>query len=100
MMSLNRVIIAGNVTNKPILKTIDNRKKAILKLAIKDCWLDKDKNKIEKTVNINVFCYGNLAENVSKYLDKDKKAMVEGRIESENNKVFINATSIVFLENN
>lgn len=99
MISLNRVIIAGDVTNKPTLKTIDNRKQSILKLAIKDCWLDKDKNKVEKIIKINVFCYGNLAENVSKYLDKGKKAMVEGRIESENNKVYVNAANIVFLEN-
>ena len=98
-MSLNRVIIAGNVTNKPTLETIDNRKKAILKIAIKDFWLDKNKNKVEKIININVLCYGNLAENVSKYLDKGKKAMIEGKIESENNKVFINANNIVFLEN-
>lgn len=100
MISLNRVIIAGNVTNKPTLEIIDNRKRSILKIAIKDCWLDKDKNKVEKIININVCCYGNLAENVSKYLNKGKKAMVEGRIESENNKVFINANNIVFLENN
>lgn len=99
MISLNRAIIAGTVTSKPILKTINNRKRSILKLAIKDCWLDKDKNKVEKTVNINVFCYGKLAENVSKYLNKGKKAMIEGRIESEKNKVFINANNIVFLEN-
>jgi single-stranded DNA-binding protein len=100
MISLNRIIIAGEVTNKPTLKTIDNRKQSILKIEVKDFWLDKDKNKVEKIIKINVFCYGNLAENVSKYLNKGKKAMIEGRIESEKNKVIINANNIVFLENN
>ena len=102
MVSINRVIIAGRLKDAPELKTVaSNRKFATMVLVIDDMWKGKDGEVV------NVICWGSLAENVVKYLTKDKSAMVDGRIEtdtytdSKGNKhssTRVNASNIVFLE--
>ncbi len=109
MISLNRVIVAGNLTRDPELKTTtSNRKFTNMSIAINDFWKDKNGKLTKKTNFINIIAWGNLAENCVKFLQKGNAVMIEGRIETDqyNDKqgkkqyiTRINTTNVVFLEN-
>ena len=88
MVSINRVIIAGRLKDAPELKTVaSNRKFATMVLVIDDMWKGKDGEVVRKSTFVNIICWGSLAENVVKYLTKDKSAMVDGRIETDTKEV-------------
>lgn len=109
MISLNRVIVAGNLTRDPELKvTNTNRKFTNLTIAINDFWKDKDGELMKKTTYLNIIAWGSLAENSVKFLKKGRAIMVEGRIETDRYEdktgkpqyiTRINSNNIVFLEN-
>ena len=108
MVNLNRIIIAGKVSEDPKLhQTSSGRKFTDISLSIVDTWKDSKDKVIKKTTKIKIVALGNLAENCIKYLSKGMHIMCEGRIESESYKdsdgkahniVRINASNIVFLE--
>ena len=110
MISLNRVMVAGNLTRDPELKvTPSNRKLTNMTIAINDFWKNPDGKMLKKTSFINLIAWGSLAENCAKYLKKGRPIMAEGRIECDkyedkNGKTQyitrINCINIVFLENN
>lgn len=110
MVSLNRVMVAGNLTRDPELKvTPSNRKFTTMSIAINDFWKDKDGKMLKKTSFINLIAWGSLAENCAKYLKKGRPVMVEGRIECDKYEdrqgkmqyiTRINCNNVVFLENN
>ena len=110
MVSLNRVIVAGNLTRDPEMKiTSSNRKFTNMAIAINDFWKDKSGKTAKKTSFINIIAWGGLAENCAKYLKKGRAVMVEGRIECDKYEdrqgktqyiTRINCNNIVFLENN
>lgn len=109
MVSLNRVIVAGNLARDPELKvTSSNRKFTNMVIAINEFWKDKDGKTAKKTIYINIIAWGSLAENCAKFLKKGRAVMIEGRIESDkyedkNGKkqyiTRINSNNVVFLEN-
>ena len=109
MVSLNRVIVAGNLTRDPELRTTaSNRKFTAMTIAINDVWKNKGGETIKKVTFINAIAWGNLAENCVKFLKKGRSVMVEGRIETDKYEdkqgktqliTRINCTSVVFLEN-
>ncbi len=108
MVNLNRIIVAGKVSNTPQLhETSSGRKFTELSLSIVDTWKDNKDKVIKKTTKINVIAWGKQAENCIKYIFKGMHVMCGGRIESESYKdsdgkthniVRINANNIVFLE--
>lgn len=109
MISLNRVIIAGNLTRDPELKvTPSNRKFTKMTVALNDFWKDKDGETLKKVSYINIIVWGNLAENCVKFLSKGRNVMFEGRLESDiytdkngikHYATQINASNVVFVEN-
>lgn len=109
MVSLNRVIVAGNLARDPELKiTSSNRKFTNMVIAINEFWKGKDGKTTRKTNYLNIIAWGSLAENCAKYLKKGRAVMVEGRIESDNYEdkngkkqyiTRININNVVFLEN-
>ena len=59
MISLNRVIVAGNLIRDPELKvTVNNRKFTTLIIAVNDFWKDKDGELVKKTTYI-IFIFKN-----------------------------------------
>ena len=108
MISLNRVIVAGNLTRDPELKvTASNRRFTIMTIAINDFWKNQNGELIKKANYLNVIVWGTLAENCVKYLKKGRSVMVEGRIETDKyedkngitqNVTRINCNNIIFLE--
>ena len=109
MISLNRVIVVGNLTRDPELKvTTSNRKFTMMTVAVNDFWKNQNGELVKKATYLNVVAWGSLAENCVKYLKKGRSVMVEGRIETDKyedrngikqNVTRINCTNILFLEN-
>ena len=85
-MSVNRVILLGNVGSDPQIRTAQNGKKmASFSLATSDKWKDKqsgeqrDKTEWHKVVIYNE----NIAANVvEKYVNKGSKLYVEGSLQT------------------
>ena len=83
-MSVNRVILLGNVGNDPkINKTQDGRKIATFSLATSEKWKDKNGEQQEKVQwhNIVVFSEG-LVGIIEKYVKKGSKLFVEGSLQT------------------
>ena len=80
-MSVNKVILIGNMGKDPEVRDIaEGKKVANFSLATSHKWKDKDGTKKEETEWHNVTCYGGLATVVASYLHKGSKVYIEGRI--------------------
>lgn len=80
--SVNKVIIIGNLGQKPELKFLPNGTACgNLSVATSEKW-EKDGNKQEKTEWHRVVTYGKLAENCAQYLDKGRSVYVEGKLQT------------------
>lgn len=108
-MSLNKVMLIGNVGKDPEVTNFDGGGKvAKFTLATSEKYTDKSGNKTEKTEWHNVVAWGQLADLVEKYVVKGKLLYVEGQIrnrswEQDGIKKFatdINITSLNFLGSN
>lgn len=84
-MNLNKVIIIGNVTSDPeIRSTSSGQQVASFSVATNRIWNDKEGQKQTKAEFHNVVAWGRLAEIVSQYLKKGGLVMIEGRMETRN----------------
>lgn len=77
-MSINKVILIGNVGKTPEVRTVGDTKVANFTLATTEKFKDK-----EETEWHNIAIWGKLAEVVEKYVDKGTQLYVEGRIKTE-----------------
>ncbi len=107
-MSLNKVMLIGNVGKDPEVTTLDKGGKvAKFTLATSEKYTDKSGNKTERTDWHNIVAWGPLADLVEKYVVKGKQLYLEGQIrnrswEQDGVKKFatdINITQLVFLSN-
>jgi single-strand DNA-binding protein len=83
MLSLNKVIIAGNLGQDPEVKQMPNNKGAVttISVATTETWKDKSTGeKQEKTTWHRVVFYKKLAEIVGEYLKKGSQIYVEGEL--------------------
>ena len=77
-MSVNKIIIVGNVGQTPTIRTAGETKIASFTVATTERFKDK-----EETEWHNVSVFGKLAEVVEKYVDTGTQLYVEGRIKTE-----------------
>ena len=76
MININRVSLGGNLTKKPEISVTKGGTSACkFTLAHNDI-----KGDIKSAYFFNIVCYGKLAENCGKYLDKGSAVLVEGKI--------------------
>jgi single-strand DNA-binding protein len=83
-MSVNKVILVGNVGRNPEIRTTqDGRKIASFSVATSDKWKDKENNFREKTEwhRIVVLSEG-LVAIIEKYLKKGNKVYIEGMLQT------------------
>jgi single-strand DNA-binding protein len=81
--SRNRIEIIGNLGADPELKyTPTNRPVANISVATNERWKDAKGEKQERTEWHRVVCWGELAENVSKYLRKGSSVFISGPLQS------------------
>jgi single-strand DNA-binding protein len=79
--SVNKVILIGNLTKDPEVKSFDGDRKACrFSVATNRTWKDKDGEKKEEVEFHNVTAWGKLAEICGDYLHKGKKVYIEGRL--------------------
>jgi single-strand DNA-binding protein len=107
MASFNKVILMGNLTRDPELKTAPSGSKvADLGLAVSETWRDKSGQPREVTCFVDVVVWDRLAELCQQYLAKGRPVLVEGRLQMDEwktpqgekrSKLRVRADSVKFL---
>lgn len=82
-MSLNKVMLIGNLTREPELKTIPSGQiVATFGIATNRTFVDKTGTKQEHTEFHDIVVWGKLAEICGQYLGKGRKVYIEGRLQT------------------
>lgn len=82
-MFFNQVIIIGNITKDPELKSLPSGNKiASFSVATNRVWKEKDGTKKEQTDFHNVLVFGKQAETVAQYMKKGSQILVRGRLQT------------------
>lgn len=82
MSSLNRVLLIGNLTRDPELRTVSTGATVCeLGLAMNRAWTDPQGQKHEEVTFVEVTLWGKNAENAAKFLAKGRPVFVEGRLQ-------------------
>jgi single-strand DNA-binding protein len=81
MASFNKVILMGNLTRDPELR-VTNTGLSICKLslAVNRTYTSKEGDSKDETTYVDIDSFGKQAETLSKYLQKGRPIMVEGRL--------------------
>jgi single-strand DNA-binding protein len=104
--SFNQVILMGNLTRDPELRTTPNGASVCsFSLALNRSYKNADGDWQEATDFIDIVAWGPLGERVAQYLSKGRAALVNGRIQSRSweqdgqkrNKVEVVAQDVTFL---
>ena len=84
MSRINKVILVGNVGQKPEVKySSTGNAIASISIATSESWKDKTTGqKQEKTEWHRVSVFGKLAEIIGQYVDKGSKLYVEGKLQT------------------
>lgn len=107
-MSVNKVILVGNVGKDPEVKYIDgNKVVARITLATNESYRDRNGQTVEQTEWHNIEMWDDLARLAEKYVKKGKMIYVEGKLRTnkwvdkdtnqERQSKFVRATSMTFL---
>lgn len=82
-MSVNKVIIVGNLGQKPELKQLPNGQAvANFSVATNKRWEDKAGSKQERTEWHRIVVWGKQAETCAQYLDKGRQVYIEGELQT------------------
>ena len=83
-MSVNKVILVGNVGKNPEIRTTqDGKKIAVFPVATSDKWKDKDSNFREKTEWHRVVVLSDgLVSIIERYLKKGNRVYIEGMLQT------------------
>ena len=104
--SFNQVILMGNLTRDPELRTTPNGQSVCsFSLALNRSYKGADGNWQEATDYIDVVAWGPLGERVAQYLSKGRPCLVNGRLQSRSweqegqkrSKVEVVAQDVTFL---
>src|SRR3990167_3416240 len=82
-MYLNKVILIGNLTRDPELRSLPSGAAVVtMALATNRVWKDREGNKKEDTQYHNIVVFGKQAETSAQYLKKGQSVLVEGRMQT------------------
>lgn len=81
-MSLNKVILVGNLGADPEIRQASNTAVCNLRVATNERE-QKDGGWVDRTEWHRVVCFGKTAENCEKYLKKGRQVLVEGKIQTK-----------------
>lgn len=83
MKSLNQVTLMGNLTRDPELRTTPNGQNVCnFSLALNSSYKDKQDQWQEKTEYVDCVAWAGLADNVYKWLQKGRQALVNGKLQT------------------
>ena len=84
MTSLNRVLLAGNLTREPDLRRTSNGNAVCdMRLAINDAYVNRSGERVETTCFTDVVAWAGQAESCGKFLAKGSPILVEGHLKTE-----------------
>lgn len=104
--SFNHVVLMGNLTRDPELRTTPNGQSVCsFSLALNRSWKGADGTMQEATDYVDVTAWGPLGENIAKFVTKGRPVLVSGRLQSRSweqdgqkrSKVEVVATDVTFL---
>ena len=82
MASFNRVIMMGNLTRDVQLSYLPSQTPiAEFGLANSRRWTSKEGEQKEEVCFVDCQCFGRLAENISKFFQKGRPILIEGRLQ-------------------
>ena len=82
MASFNKVIVIGNLTRDPELKrTPSGAAVCEIRLAVSESYRNKEGERIERPVYVDVVVWNQQAEACNQYLSKGSPLFVEGRLQ-------------------
>jgi len=105
--SINQVILMGNLTRDPELRTTPNGQSVCsFSLAVNRSWQGSDGTQQDAVDFFDVTAWGKLGELVDQYLRKGRKCLVMGRLSQRSweqdgqkrNKVEVVANDVTFLD--
>jgi single-strand DNA-binding protein len=83
MVSVNKVILLGNLTRDPEMKQAEGKKPlCIFGLATNRNWVSYDGEKHDETDFHRIVAWDKLAETCHQFLRKGRKVYVEGRLQT------------------
>ena len=83
MRTVNKVILIGNITRDPAIKTTENNKKiALFTIATNRYYKTADGEQKSESEFTNCVAWGNLAERCEQFLTKGKLVYAEGRLKT------------------
>jgi len=107
MRTVNKVILIGNVTRDPLVKTTEGNKKiALFTIATNRYYKTSEWESKSESEFHNCVAWGNLAERIEQFLVKWKLIYIEGRLKTriiekdDNSKVYkteVVISNIIFL---
>jgi single-strand DNA-binding protein len=84
-MNFNKVIVLGNLTRDPEVRTLPSGQSVVnFGLATNRFFTDRSGSKQQATEFHNVVAFGKLADICGRYLAKGKLVLVEGRLQTRN----------------
>jgi single-strand DNA-binding protein len=82
-MNLNKVMLIGNVTRDPEVKTTpQGQTVATFSIATNSTWKDAQGNKQERVEYHNIVAWRKLAEIIGQYVKKGSKMYLEGKLQT------------------
>ena len=105
--SINQVILMGNLTRDPELRTTPSGQSVCsFSLAVNRSWQGQDGQAQEAVDYFDVTAWGKLGELVNQYLSKGRKCLVQGRLSQRSweqegqkrSKVEVVASDVTFLD--
>lgn len=105
--SVNQVILMGNLTRDPELRQTPSGQSVVsFSLALNRAYKDQSGEWQEATDFIDCVAWGPLAERISQYLTKGRRALVQGRLQSRSweqegqkrSKIEVLASDVTFLD--
>ena len=81
MANLNKVLLMGNLTRDPELRTLPSGMAVCnFGMAINRNFTDREGNRREETTFVDVESFGKQAETISRYMNKGRGIFIEGRL--------------------
>lgn len=105
--SINQVILMGNLTRDPELRTTPNGQSVCsFSMAINRSWQDQSGQAQEAVDYFDITAWGKLGELVNQYLSKGRKCLIQGRLSQRSweqegqkrSKVEVIASDVTFLD--
>jgi single-strand DNA-binding protein len=105
--SINQVILMGNLTRDPELRTTPNGQSVCsFSLAVNRSWQGQDGTQQDAVDYFDITAWGKLGELVNQYLSKGRKCLVQGRLSQRSweqegqkrSKVEVVANDVTFLD--